>query len=70
MECENFRVPFIVLLLLGLLGFGCREADAQQPQQPAAPVIVAEAKQQSFATTITATAVEPGRVKKPLPLVT
>jgi RND family efflux transporter MFP subunit len=55
MECEHFRLPFTVLFLLGLLGFGCNEADAQQPQRPPAPVIVAQAQQQSMATTITAT---------------
>jgi RND family efflux transporter MFP subunit len=56
MQCEHYRLPFIVLFLLGLLGFGCDQANAQQSQQrPPAPVIVAEAQQQSFATTITAT---------------
>ncbi|MGH8285215.1 MAG: hypothetical protein ACRETT_05555, partial [Steroidobacteraceae bacterium] len=55
MDCENLRLPFIVMFLLGLLGFGCNEAKAQQQQRPPAPVIVAEAQQQSFATTITAT---------------
>lgn len=55
MECENLRLPFIVMFLLGLLGFGCNEAKAQQSPRPPAPVIVAEAQQQSFATTITAT---------------
>ncbi|HKZ72675.1 MAG TPA: efflux RND transporter periplasmic adaptor subunit [Steroidobacteraceae bacterium] len=55
MDCEHYRLPFIIVFLLGLLGLGCREADAQTQQRPPAPVIVAKARQQSFATTITAT---------------
>jgi RND family efflux transporter MFP subunit len=55
MDCDNFRLPYFLLFVLGLLGFGCNEANAQARERPPAPVIVATAQQQQLATTITAT---------------